>query len=300
MLCAAAFGTEFENRTQIFVRHHNRRLDHRLLNRRHLRQIRHIGRIVQRYRFAVGHVDFISHRGCRRNQVKIKLAPQPLLNNFHMQQPEKTAAEPQPQSGRIFVLIIDARIVELQLGQSVFQTLVLTAVNRKNRTEHDRHRRLKPVQRRGAGIFVVGNRIADPAVADALDARGQKTDLPRIQRLNVLHFRRKNTDFFHLISRVAAHHPYLHFLFQHAVLNPHQNYHAQIRIIPAVNQQRLQRRFGTALRRREPMNNRLKQILHAQTGLAGSFYRVGRIQPDDVFNLLLDPHRIRGRQINLV
>ena len=61
MLFAAAFGTEFENRAEIFVRHHNRRLDHRLLNRRHLRQIGHIGRIVQRYRFAVGHMDFIGY-----------------------------------------------------------------------------------------------------------------------------------------------------------------------------------------------------------------------------------------------
>ena len=110
-----------------------------------------------------------------------------------MQQAQKAATEPQPQSGGILVLIVNAGIIQFQLCQSVFQIVILTAVHRKNRTEHHRYGRFKPFQGLGARLPVIRNRIPDAAVADTFDTCGNKTDFTGIQSLNVLHLRRKNT-----------------------------------------------------------------------------------------------------------
>ena len=80
---------------------------------------------MQRNISSVGQMNLISDRRRRRNQIQIKLAPQTLLNDFHMQQPQKAAAETKPERCRIFILIINAGVIELKLGQRVLQCLIL-------------------------------------------------------------------------------------------------------------------------------------------------------------------------------
>ncbi len=92
----------------------------RLFNRANGRQVGHIGGIAQRDLFTVGHVEIIGNRGRGGDQIEVKLPSQTFLNNFHMQQAEETATETKADGCRIFVLVFDAGVVELEFGQGVF------------------------------------------------------------------------------------------------------------------------------------------------------------------------------------
>ena len=128
-------------------------------------------------------------------------------------------------------------------------------ISRKNRAENDRHRGLESFERRLARLFVIGYGIADVAVTHTFDAGGYKPDLTGAESFDVGHLGRKDTDFFHQIDSVVGHHADLGFAAQNAVVNAHQNYHAEITVIPAVNQQRFERRRFIAFGRRQAGDN---------------------------------------------
>src|SRR3974390_1429530 len=89
------------------------------------------------------------------------------------------------------------------------------------------------------GFPVVGNGVADAGVGHFLDRGGNETDLAGAQFLDLLHLRGKKADALDLVSRVGAHHPDALTFLQHAVDDPNQHHHAEIDVIPAVDQKRL-------------------------------------------------------------
>ena len=76
--------------------------------------------------FAVHLVHPVDNRRCCGNQIERELPLEPLLNDFHVQQTEKTAAEAESQGKRRFRLIGERRIVQLQLCQGIAQLFILT------------------------------------------------------------------------------------------------------------------------------------------------------------------------------
>ncbi len=54
--------------------------------------------------------------------------------------------------------------------------------------------------------------------------------------------RGENPDLFYLIGGGRRHHPHFHSLAENAVADADQNHHAEVGIVPAVDEQRLQRR----------------------------------------------------------
>ena len=89
-------------------------------------------------------------------------------------------------------------------------------------------------------------------------------------------------------------------LLQHAVDDAHQHDDAEIGVVPAVDQQRLQRRVAIALGRRQPLDDRLQHGGDVQAGLGRDRDGVGGIEPDHVLDLLLDAVAVGGRQVDLV
>ena len=147
---------------------------------------------------------------------------------------------------------------------------------------------------------MVGNGIADAAVADAFDACGDEADFAGIKRVDVLHFGGEDADFVNLINGAGSHHADLLFFADNAVFDPHQNDDPEVGIVPAVNQKRFQGRVFITCGRRQPGYDRFQQGRYAKAGFAGSFHRAGGVEADDVFNLPFDFFRFGRRQVNLI
>ena len=105
----------------------------------------------------------------------------------------------------------------------------------------------KPGSGCGGRLAVVGDGIADAGVGHFLDRGGEKADLarPELRRLGELG--REHADAVDLVGRVGAHHADALALLQGAVDDAHQHDDAEIGVVPAVDQQRLQGRVAVAL-----------------------------------------------------
>ena len=126
----------------------------------------------------------VDDRGRGRDQVEVEFARQPLLNDFEVQQAEKAAAKAEAQRHRGLGLVFEAGVVEAQFGEAVAQPLVIGRVGREQAAEHHRLHRLEAGQRHRGRAAVLGDRVADAAIGDGLDAGGDKADLARPQRVD--------------------------------------------------------------------------------------------------------------------
>ncbi len=102
------------------------------------------------------------------------------------------------------------------------------------------------------------------------------------------------------MDRAGRHHPDLLSRNQHPVLDTHQGHDAEVRVVPAVNQQRLERRPGIAGGRRQAGHQPLEHPVHVEPGLGRDQKRIGGVEPDHILDLLFDPIRLCRRQIDLV
>src|SRR5262249_7690504 len=98
-LLAAAVLAKLEHGAEIFVGGEDRSFNPWLLHFLDMIWLRHVDGIVDFELSGVGGVYFLDQRGRGRDQIEIEFARQPLLNNFEMQQSEKSAAETEAERG---------------------------------------------------------------------------------------------------------------------------------------------------------------------------------------------------------
>ena len=158
----------------------------------------------------------------------------------------------------------------------------------------------KPGSGVGGRPAVLGDGVADGGVGDFLDRAGEEAELARAELAPVDQLGREDADLVHLVDGGGPHHADLHALLELAVDDAHQHDDAEIGVVPGIDEQRLQRRVGVALRRRQPRDDRLQHLVDALAGLGGDRHRVGGVEADDVLDLLLDPLRLGRRQVDLV
>ena len=217
-----------------------------------------------------------------------------------MQQAQEAAAEAEAQGCARFGLEMERGIVQPELGERFAQLLELRGVGREQAAEHHRHRGLEAGQHVGRGLAVVGDGVADLAVGDGLDAGDDEADLARPQLGHVLGLGREHADLVEVVRGGRRHHADAHALAEHAVLDPHQGDDAQVRVVPAVDQQRLQGRVAVAHGRRQALDHRFQEIVDAEAGLGRHLDGLGRVDADHVLDLLADPVGIGRGQVDLV
>src|SRR6185437_8137397 len=108
---------------------------------------RHERRILDQLHRAVGLEYAVLDARNGSDEIEIELALEPLLHDLHVQQSEKSAAKAEAERGGSFRLIVERRVVELQLVQRVAQVLVLRRVGWIDTGEHHRVDVLIPWQR---------------------------------------------------------------------------------------------------------------------------------------------------------
>ena len=217
-----------------------------------------------------------------------------------MQQPEEAAAEAEAERGARLHLEREARIVEPQLAHRGAQILELRGIDRKQSAEHHRDRGAEARQHLGHRLAVVGDGVADARVGHFLDRGGHEADLAGAELVRRDQLRREHADAVHVVGRIGAHHADAVALLQAAVDDAHQHDDAEIEVVPAVDQQRLERRVAVALGGGEAGDDRLQHLGHVQAGLGRNADRVRGIEPDHVLDLLLHLLDLGGRQVDLV
>jgi hypothetical protein len=99
-LFAPTLTTQFHDWPDIPIRHHDRRLDERLLHRFDGTGVGEVRGIVDPRDLPVGGGDPIAHGGRREQQREIVLSLQALLDDLQMQQTQEPAAIAESQRGR--------------------------------------------------------------------------------------------------------------------------------------------------------------------------------------------------------
>ena len=242
----------------------------------------------------------IDDRGRGRDQVEVELAGQPLLDDLEMQQAEEAAAEAEAEGGRGLGLVVEAGIVEPQLAEAFAQFLEIVGVDREQAAPDDRHGGLEAGQRLGGGVAVVGDRVADVAVGHGLDGRGDVADLARAEIVGRDHLGAEHAHLLDAVGGAVRHHADALPAPEPPVLDAHEDDHAEIGVVPAIDQQRLERAGGIALGRRQARDERLQHALDVEPGLGADHHRVLGVEPDHVLDLLLHPLGLGGRQVDLV
>ena len=217
-----------------------------------------------------------------------------------MQQPEEAAAEAEAERRARLHLEREARIVEPQLAHRGAQILELRGIDRKQAAEHDRDRRLEAGEHLLDRLAIVGDRVADARVGHLLDRGRHEPDLAGAELIRRDQLGREHADAVDVVRRIRAHHADALALLQHAIDDAHQHDDAEIEVVPAVDQQRLQGGGAVALGRRQARDDRFQHGLDVLPGLGRNLDRVGGIEPDHVLDLLLHLGGLGRRQVHLV
>ena len=85
---------------------------------------------------AVGFGDLVAHAGSGGDEVEAELAFEALLNDLHVEQAEKAAAEAEAESDGAFRLEEERRIVQAQLLESFAELRVLVRIYGVESGEH--------------------------------------------------------------------------------------------------------------------------------------------------------------------
>ena len=282
------------------------RRDDRHVHERLLRQldgggVRVFVRIVDHDDGAVRLRDAVDDGGQGGDEVEIKLALQPLLDDLHMQHTQKTASEAKTQRNRRLRLERQRRVVELQLFQRVAQVGVLRAVLSVDAAVDHRARGAVAGQRPGGGTGGFGHGVAHAGVVHVLDACGEVAHVAAGQRLTrVKPDRAQVPDLDDLVLRAGGHHGHLHVAPERALHHAHEHDDAAVAVILAVEHERLQRRAGVALRGRHVVHNVVQHGLNVHALLGRNFGRFHCRNADDVLDLGLGARRVGGGQVDLV
>ena len=289
-----------EHPTHVFLRAKDVRLDDGLADLGHFVDRRQLGRVVDVQHFPGVREDLIDHRRRSGDQIQVVLALQAFLDDLHMEHAQKAASKPESQGGGCLGLEMQRRIIQTQFLQGIAQVLVIVAADRIKTREHPRLDLFESGQACGAGAIGQGHRVPHRGAIDFLDAGNQETHLAGLQTRSIKGLGRKNTHAGTGVAAARRHHHDLVSGRDAAVDHADQRHHADEVVEPRVDDQRLQRRIGIALRRRNPRQQGFQQILHPDAGLGAHLQGIMGIDPDDIFDFLCHAIRIGLRQVDLV
>ena len=122
--------------------------------------------------------------------------------------------------------------------------------------------------------------------ATSLIAAVMKPISPGPSSSTCVHLRREETDALDVVGGAGAHHADAAALLHRAVDDADQNDDAEIDVVPAIDQQRLQRRVAVALRRRQARDDGFQHVGHAKAGLGRDHHGIRRVDADHVLDLL--------------
>ena len=218
-----------------------------------------------------------------------------------MQQTQEAAAEAKAQGNGAFHFVAHGSVVELQLFQGIPQILVLGAVGGVNAGEHHGLHRPVTRQRLRSGIFHRGDGIAHLGIGNGFDGSGDVAHFSGSQGIQgAQSCGSHGTHLHHLINRAGGHHFNIHAGLDGALLDPGVDDDTPVRIILAVKNQCLQRRFPVAGGSGNVFDNHFQHAVNIDAILGGDFRGILGGDADNVLHLGFDFRRAGGGQVDFV
>ncbi len=142
-------------------------------------RIGQVRRVIDQHDLAARRQHFVDHARGGRDDIHVVLAPEPFLDDLHVEQPEKTAAKTEAERDRAFRLIDEGGIVHPQLADGGLQMLEVGGVDRINSAEDHRMNFLETGQRLLRRMALVGHGVADLHLGGGLDIGDDVADVAR-------------------------------------------------------------------------------------------------------------------------
>ena len=214
--------------------------------------------------------------------------------------PRKPQRKPKPSGRAGLHLPGEAGVVQAQARDGGAQVFEVGGVGGEQAAEHHRLHLLEAGQRLGGGAALVGQGVAHRGVGHLLDGGGEEADLAGAE---ARHVGGLGVEHAHLVDAVAGagvHQPHLLAGGERAVDHPHQHHHAEVGVVPGVDQERFQGGRAVALGGRQAGDDGLQRLGDAQAGLGGGEHGVGGVDADHLLDLRLDALDVGGGQVDLV
>ena len=254
MYSPAPLRAERHDRPDVLGRHHDARFHVRLFDVIDDRRGRHQRGILDQHQLAVGLEYAILDARHRRDETQVELALQPLLHDFHVQQAEESAAEPEPERRRRFGLVAQRCVVELKLFERVAQVFVLLRVGRVEPGEHERFYRLVARQCLSRAMLGVEHGIAGARFLYGAHTRHHVADFARREDIGRYLTQLVVADLLHFVHTVVRAERDFRPLLDRAVDDANARHGAAVPVVVGVVHERAQR--GRPGRRSAPASSR--------------------------------------------
>src|SRR5581483_2978680 len=230
--------------------------------------------------FAVGLVDLVADAGSGGDEIEIEFALQSLLNDLHVEQAEKAAAEAKSQGHGTFRLEKERSVVQAEFFESFAELGVLVRVDGVKAGKNHGLDVFKAGQRLERGIAVLGDGVADLGVGNVLDVGDEEADFSGAQFFGFDRLGGMDTE--SLDVEDAAVRPEADFLTlaQGSLEDAHQHDHAAVGIEPGIEKQGLQPPLRIAFRSGNALHDSFEDIGDALTGFGADQNCVGGIEAD--------------------
>ena len=114
-------------------------------------------------------MDFVADAGCGGDEVEVELALEALLDDFHVEEAEESAAEAEAEGDGGFGLEGEAGVVELELAEGFAESAPCSWDSDRVEAGEDHGLDVfKAGEHFGGGVGGVGDGVADLGVCDVL------------------------------------------------------------------------------------------------------------------------------------
>ena len=127
---------------------------------------------------AVAQVDAVDDAGVGGDDVAVVFAPEPLLDDFHVQEAQESAAEAEAEGDARLVLVLEGGVVEGEFFEGVFEFFVVVGVDGVEAGEDHGADGLESGKGVVGGFFRAGHGVADADFGGVLDVGHDVADLP--------------------------------------------------------------------------------------------------------------------------
>ena len=263
--------------------------------------IRHVGRVVHLDPVGAGSgPDAVGDVRGGHDQVEVELALEPLAHDLHVQQAEEAAAEAEAERLRGLGLVEERAVVQLQPLERVAQLRVVVRVRREEPREDHRLDLLVAGQRLGRRPLLGRERVADAELRDVLQARDHVADLAGLERLDRTPVGREEAELLRLEAGSLRHRAQRFAGLEAAVDDADERDDAAVLVVRGVEDERTGRRVRVAGRRRDPLDDRVEDVLDALARLRRDAQHVVGVVADQVGDLGGGAVGIGLRQVDLV
>ena len=217
-----------------------------------------------------------------------------------MEEPQKPAAEAEPQGQGRLGLERERGVVQLQLFQRPLEVQVILVVHRIEARED--HGTDLAESRQGPLRWAVrlGDGVPHPAQPDVPDAGNDVAHFPCAEPLHRPHAWREDPHLPHLEEVSARHQANPHPGRHASVVQPDVDDHPLVAVEPGVEDQRLEGGRRISLRRRDPGHDRLQDLVDSLPVLGAHQESLGAVQSQDVLDLGPHPGRVSAWEVDLV